>query len=118
MTNEYREDLMSEYRDEGESGRCYCAGCTSDWQEQAEAEMQQEHMVTVVFDVVGAQSAEDAAVIVRDALRMREGDHFRAALTQVNSATRFVESWWFPEASDKHVDGNDRPTATLAFDDE
>lgn len=78
----------------------------------------QEHMVVVAFDVVGAQTSQDAAVIVREALRMHEGAHFRAALTQVNSLDRFIESWWFPEASDKPVDGNDRPAATLAWADQ
>ena len=113
--------LMSEYRDEdGGSGGCGCAGCTADWQDEAaaayEAEVQaQEHMVAVVFDVVGAINPEDAARIVRDALRMHDGSHFRAALTEVNTPDRFVEAWWFPERGDKHIDGNDRPAATLTW---
>ncbi|WP_346008617.1 hypothetical protein [Janibacter terrae] len=77
-----------------------------------------EHMVPVVFDVIGAKSSEDAAVIVREALRMHEGTHFRAALTQVNTTDRYVEAWWFPEAEDKRVDGNDRPVAHLAWEDD
>ena len=81
------------------------------------AEEPQEHMVAVVFDVTGAASSEDAATIVRDALRMHEGAHFNAALAQVNTDSRYVESWWFPETPDKHVDGNDRPAASLVFDD-
>lgn len=78
----------------------------------------QEHMVAVVFDVVGVANPEDAARIVRDALRMHDGSHFRAALDEVNDQTpgRYVESWWFPESPDKHIDGNDRPAATLVFD--
>lgn len=78
----------------------------------------QEHVVTVVFDVVGAKSDEDAAVAVREALRMHAGSHFRAALTHVNTPERFVEAWWFPEVEDKHVDGNDRPAAHLVWEDE
>lgn len=79
-----------------------------------------EHMVPVVFDVVGAQDDADAARIVNDALRMHEGAHFRAALNEVNAQQpgREVESWWFPEECDKHIDGNDRPAATLTWDNE
>ena len=74
-----------------------------------------DNVTAVVFDVVGAINPEDAARIVRDALRMHDGSHFRAALTEVNSDDRLVEAWWFPEPGDKHIDGNDRPPATLTW---
>lgn len=79
---------------------------------------QDERMVAVVFDVVGAPNQQAAAEIVREALRMHAGSHFGAARDEVNATQpegRFLEAWWFPEAADKVVDGNDRPAATLVF---
>ena len=68
-----------------------------------------EHLVVVVFDVE-ADTREAAHRQFCQAMDFREGSHdplvFSVVKYVLNQAG--VESWWFPEADVKHIDGNDR----------
>lgn len=75
-----------------------------------------EHLIPVVFDVT-APDEETAARIVA-AVIGRGG-----LLGQIQDASRtgddeMIESWWFPEARHKPIDGNDNAAMTLVYDDE
>ena len=73
-----------------------------------------EHMVPVVFDVL-APDRRRAAEVVAEVLALTEGSGLRQAFDRANRTARstMVEAWWFPEASDKPVDRNDRPDMWL-----
>lgn len=76
--------------------------------------MRHEHMVPVVFDVL-APDRRRAAEVVAGVLALAEGSGLRQAFDRVNKSgtNTMVEAWWFPEASDKPVDHNDRPDMWL-----
>lgn len=76
--------------------------------------MGHEHMVPVVFDVL-APDRRRAAEVVAGVLALAEGSGLRQAFDRVNKSgtNTMVEAWWFPEASDKPVDRNDRPDMWL-----
>jgi hypothetical protein len=70
-----------------------------------------EHLIPVAFDVT-APDEQTAAVIVARTIG-RDG-----LLDAIQDASRrgddeMIESWWFPEARHKHIDGNDNAAMTL-----
>lgn len=74
-----------------------------------------EYLIPVAFDVT-APDEETAAKIVARTIG-RDG-----LLPQIQDASRDehgdeqIESWWFPEAHHKHIDGNDNRAMTLVDD--
>jgi hypothetical protein len=66
---------------------------------------QLEHQVVVVFDVTAGS-------------RLEAGEQIRKHLVQSKTrlATLKVESWWFPEADLKQIDGNDNAAMSLEHD--
>lgn len=66
-----------------------------------------EHSIPVVFDVAASDRRTAAIIIATRLSTVHNSLVGRAA----GRAT--VESWWFPEAQDKHADENDRDAMTL-----
>lgn len=69
------------------------------------AETQNDYLIPVAFDLV-APTREAAVRILHEVL---DECHDRLLHTYPDA----VESWWFAEADDKVVDGNDRPAMHL-----
>lgn len=67
-----------------------------------------EHQVVVVFDIT-AETREEAARRIAEMYR-------RGSVHRGNLHAYGVESWWFPEADLKHIDGNDNDAGRLVFD--
>lgn len=74
----------------------------------------QEHQVVVVFDV----TADDRDSAARAAVGLLNGTRGRHVLQDVPLAETVVESWWFPEADLKQIDGNHNAAMHLEPDDD
>lgn len=75
----------------------------------------QEFLIPVAFDV-SAPDEETAARIVAQAIG---GSGLWERLQEASSregGDQMIESWWFPEAHHKHIDGNDNTAMTLVRD--
>lgn len=75
----------------------------------------QEFLIPVAFDVT-APDEETAARIVAETIGSRGLlDTIRDASSR-EGGEQMIESWWFPEARHKHIDGNDNDAMTLVED--
>ena len=72
-----------------------------------------EHQVVVVLDVI----APDRLSAARGVLGFFFGTRGRHVLQDGSLADTVIESWWFPEAELKTVDGNDNAAMHLEHDD-
>lgn len=75
-------------------------------QQEEESEDGRERGVIVVFDVTSRSHHEGARGVAEVLSR------YEVAGTAIDHNT-VIESWWFPEAGVKHVDGNDNADMTL-----
>lgn len=73
-----------------------------------------EYLIPVAFDVT-APDEETAARMVAETIG-RGGLLGKIQTESWREDGSVIESWWFPEARHKHIDGNDNSAMTLVDD--